>query len=209
MFVPRREHARFCSRRCRAAWYRDQFGDVTVGPSTLEWSISAMRDSTGRLAESGVWDLPRAYGAIDDAVWRVTMLDAALVRYHPRAYDEALHASDAAARLVVEETLAGLRLVRNRTGEGGYLTDFVEPERTGPGPITGPILGWVWKPVSEPAFGSRTHTTQTWEWARYRSYQTRLAEAAVGATFGLCEQFLATAAAGAMATAADDRQSAL
>src|SRR5690349_15983708 len=107
-FVPRREHARFCSRSCREAWYREQFGDVTVGPSVLDWSVAAVGEATARLARRGVWEHADAFEAIGDAVWRVTMLDAALVRHRPRAYDDALGVLDADERTSIEDTLAGL-----------------------------------------------------------------------------------------------------
>ena len=45
-FVPRREHARFCSARCRAAWNREHMGDPAAGASALAWSITAMSDTT-------------------------------------------------------------------------------------------------------------------------------------------------------------------
>ena len=45
-FVPRREHARFCSARCRAAWNREHMGDPAAGASALVWSITAMSETT-------------------------------------------------------------------------------------------------------------------------------------------------------------------
>src|SRR5579864_7536022 len=48
-FAPRREHARFCSAACRAAWNREHTGDLKVGASALVWAITAMGDTTGRL----------------------------------------------------------------------------------------------------------------------------------------------------------------
>ena len=50
-FVPRREHARFCSPRCRAAWNREHAGDLKAGTSALAWSITAMSDTTQRLTQ--------------------------------------------------------------------------------------------------------------------------------------------------------------
>jgi hypothetical protein len=190
------------------AWYRDQFGDLMVGPSELDWSVAAMCDAIRRLAGSGVWDLMRAYAAIGDAVWRVTMLDAALVRYHPRGYDDALDGYSALGRLRVEETRAGLRLVRNRAGEAADLAEFIASSWAGPGPMRGSIQDWEWRWVPEPDCGSRAPVTRTWEVSRYRSYQTRLAGEAIGATFTRCEEFLTVAASGAVPTGRESRPAA-
>jgi hypothetical protein len=56
-FVPRREHARFCSARCRAAWNREHMGDLKAGASALRWSITAMIDTTERLPKARAGDL--------------------------------------------------------------------------------------------------------------------------------------------------------
>jgi hypothetical protein len=45
-FVPRREHARFCSAGCRAAWNREHTGDLKAGASALQWAITAMSETT-------------------------------------------------------------------------------------------------------------------------------------------------------------------
>ena len=89
-FVPRREHARFCSARCRAAWNREHVGDPKAGASALVWSITAMSDTTDRLTRVRAADRPRAFTVISEAVWWVTMVDATLVRHHPDAYDGVL-----------------------------------------------------------------------------------------------------------------------
>ena len=49
-FVPQREHARFCSGDCRAAWNREHMGDPAVEASALQWSVTAMSEAAGRLA---------------------------------------------------------------------------------------------------------------------------------------------------------------
>jgi uncharacterized OB-fold protein len=68
-FVPRREHARFCCVRCRAAWNREHMGDPVAGASALLWSITAMNEATGRLPQAGIWDRDRAFTAVGEAVW--------------------------------------------------------------------------------------------------------------------------------------------
>ena len=61
-FAPRREHARFCSAHCRAAWNREHAGDLTAGASALQWSITAMSDTTQRLPRVRAADRARAKG---------------------------------------------------------------------------------------------------------------------------------------------------
>src|SRR6478735_457741 len=147
VFVPRREHAQFCSRACRVAWNREQLGDVPVGPSVLEWAITAMYEATGRLTRMRAWDRTRAFEAIIDAVWRVTMLDAALVRYYPSIYDDTLDRLSAADQVLIEETLTGLRLVRNRVGEADELVWFVDSGTNDWEPVTGQITDRRWEAV--------------------------------------------------------------
>ena len=77
-FTPRREHARFCSVRCRVAWNRENRTDPAADMSALEWSVIAMRDVTGRLPRCRAWDRPRAFAVIGEAVWWVTIVDATL-----------------------------------------------------------------------------------------------------------------------------------
>jgi len=60
VFVPQREHARFCSGGCRAAWNREHLGDPAVDDSTLTWSMAAMSEATARLPVVKVWDQERA-----------------------------------------------------------------------------------------------------------------------------------------------------
>jgi hypothetical protein len=67
-FVPRREDARFCCVRCRAAWNREHMGDPVADASALLWSITAMSEATARLPQAGIWDRARAYAAIGEAV---------------------------------------------------------------------------------------------------------------------------------------------
>ena len=115
-FVPRREHARFCSARCRAAWNREHVGDPVAGASALVWSITAMSDTTDRLTRVRAADRPRAFTVISEAVWWVTLVDATLLRHHPGPYDSVMAGQSPAQRQQIEATLAGLRFVRNRLG---------------------------------------------------------------------------------------------
>ena len=193
--MPRREHARFCSARCRAAWNREHTGDLTAGASALAWSITAMSDTIERLTRVRAWDRPRAFAVIGEAVWWVTIVDATLVRHHPDAYDTVMAGQAPAQRQLVEATLAGLRFVRNRIGDEADLAEFIEPGDAGPGAGQRRITGWTWKPLPEPALASLPPRGQAWEMTRYRAYQAQLAGHTIGETFGRAAEFLKLAAA--------------
>ena len=191
-FVPRREHARFCSARCRAAWNREHTGDLKAGASALEWSVTAMSDTTGRLSRVRAADRSRAFAVIGEAVWWVTIVDATLVRHHPDVYDAVIAGQAPAQRQLMEGTLAGLRFVRNRIGDEADLGEFIE---SGPGVREGRITGWTWKPAPEPALVPLSPRGRAWEMTRYRAYQAHLAGHTIGETFGRAAAFLKLAAA--------------
>jgi hypothetical protein len=194
-FVPRREHARFCSARCRAAWNREHMSDPAAGASALVWSITAMSEATGRLPRVRAWNRPRAFTVISEAVWWVTIVDATLVRHHPDAYDAVMTGQAPARRHLVEETLAGLRFVRNRMGDEADLGEFIEPGDAGPGAGQRRITGWAWRPLPEPTLGSLPPRAQAWEMTRYRAYQAQLAGHTIGEIFVRAAEFLNLAAA--------------
>ncbi len=195
MFAPRREHARFCSARCRVAWNRENTSDRTAEVSALDWSISAMRDTTGKLLRARAWDRPRAFAAISEAVWWVTIVDGTLLRYHPAAYDGVLAGQALAERRLIEGTFAGLRFVRNRMGHDVDHVDFIHPEASRAGHGDGRITAWTWKSVPEPALGWLPPRGQAWEMTRYRAYEAQLAGHTVGESFGRAAAFLKLAAA--------------
>jgi hypothetical protein len=200
-FVPRREHARFCGVRCRVAWNREHMGDLKAEASALQWAITAMSETTDRLPRVGAWDRPQAFAVIGEAVWWVTIVDATLVRHHAEAYDAAMAGQPPAERQLIENTLAGLRFVRNQIGGRADIGEFIEPGEAGPGPGEGPITGWTWKPVPEPALAALPPRGQTWEMTRYRSYQAHLAAHTVGEVFAPAAAFLKLAAADARSIA--------
>jgi hypothetical protein len=198
VFTPLREHARFCSGRCRVAWNREKVGDPAVKVRALQWSISAMHDTTERLARVEGWDQPRAFVLIGEAVWWVTIVDATLVRYHlVGAYDAVLANQTPAQRRLIEGALAGLRFVRNRIGDEVDLDEFIDPDAPGPGAGEGPVTGWTWKSVPEPALASLSPRAQSWEMRRYREYQAQLAGHTIGEIFGRAVAFLELTAANA------------
>ena len=155
----------------------------------LDWSLTAMRETTGRLLRAGSLDRPSAYALITEAVWWCTMVDATLVRYHPDTYSAALAGRGTAERLVIEDSFAGLRFVRNQMGYKADPDEFIlaSPSRSGPAARIG---AWTWKQVPEPSLTSLPSRGQDWEMTRYRAYQARLADHRIGDTFSLAADFL-------------------
>jgi hypothetical protein len=195
VFAPRREHARFCTARCRVAWNRQNTADPADPLSALNWAITAMRDTIRRLPGLVPHDRPRAFAEIGEAVWRVTIVDATLMRHHPMAYDRVIAARAPADRQLIEESLAGLRYVRNQISQDADHADFVRPEPSFPGADR--LTAWTWKPVAEPPLAALLPRAQQWEMTRYRAYQARLAGCTVGEVFELAAAFLEQVAAGA------------
>jgi hypothetical protein len=208
VFEKKREHARFCSARCRVAWNRehvspDRRGGAQWGPentsdpqtqeSALAWSTIAMRETAERLGKVRPRDRPQAFAVIGEAVWWVTIVDATLVRYHPEAYDGALAELPSVQRRLTEGTFAGLRYVRNRMGYYSDHADFIEPRLSADGDRDAPITAWTWKAMSEPPPDTLPPRGQAWEMNRYWAYQDRLAGRTVGETFDLAAAFLTLA----------------
>lgn len=197
MFTPRREHARFCSARCRVAWNRGKLRDPKAGSSALRWSVTAMGETVDRLPRVRAWDLQRAFAVIGEMVWWVTIVDATLVRHYPEEYDSSLEDQEPAERELIERTLAGLRSVRNRSGHELDLSEFIEPAGIGPAPGKGRITEWLWKTVPEPIMAAQPPRGREWELTRYEAYQSHLAGHTIGETFGRAAGFLRLAAASA------------
>ena len=197
-FVPRREHARFCSARCRVAWNRENREKTTypaAEANALQWSITAMSDTTQRLSRVRAADQPRAFAVVTEAVWWVTIVDATLVRHHPETYDKVLAAQTATERRLIEGTLAGLRFVRNRIGQEVDHVDFIRPQAGLPGDDR--LAAWTWKSLPTPSMASLPPSGRVWELRRYRAYQAHLAGVTIGTTFGRVAGFLKLAAASA------------
>jgi len=209
-FEPKREHARFCSPRCRVAWNRENWsaaardqqkwgsenwaderrGPRATGTSALSWAISAMRDTTERLGKARAHDQGQAFAVIGEAVWWVTIVDATLVRYYPDEYDAALAALPPARRRATETTLGGLRFVRNRMGYYADHADFIKSHGDGPGGCDAPITEWTWRSLPAPAVATLPPRGQEWELSRYRAYQDLLAGRRIGETFDRTSAFL-------------------
>jgi hypothetical protein len=201
-FAPRREHARFCSARCRVAWNRAaRTGKAPAEARALEWAITAMRDSTHRLPRVTELDRPRAFAVISEAVWWVTIVDGTLVRYHPDAYDRELRGRSPEDQAMIEETLAGLRFVRNQMGQDVDHTDFIRPRSPARDSDQRHVRAWTWNQMPEPGCASLSQRGLEWELSRYQAYTARLAGHAVGQTFRAATEFLLAAAALASALA--------
>lgn len=190
VFAPRREHARFCSARCRVAWNRHHASDTPADTGALDWALTAMRDTAGRLLQADGWDRADGFAVISEAVWWVTMVDATLVRYRPDVYGGLLAARPPAGRRVTEDTFAGLRFVRNQMGYDAGHAEFVQPLDQGSGADGPRVAAWTWRSVREPALMTLTPRGREWELTRYRAYQARLAGHPVGETFTLATAFL-------------------
>jgi hypothetical protein len=189
-FEPRREHARFCSPRCRVAWNREHTGSRGTEPAVLGWSIAAMRDATRRLHRARAATAQQAGAFVSEAVWWVTIVDATLIRYHPGPYDQALAAQTPAERRRTEGTFAGLRYVRNQMGYHLDPAGFIQRPQNPARPSNAPITAWKWQPLPPPPPGSRPRHGQAWEIARYRAYQAHLAGHTTGTTFARAVAFL-------------------
>ena len=204
MFTPHREHARFCSAACRVAWNQEHIGNPQAGASALAWSVTAMRDAVERLAREQPPDQARGFEMISDAVWRVTLVDATLVRYHHQAYEAVMRAQDPAARQAVEGTLAGLRFVRNQMGYHADPAEFIQPGHGCPGSGHG-TAAWRWRSLPEPALASLPPRGRAWEITRYRAFQAQLAGHTIGETFGRAAAFLEVASANPTAALSERR----
>jgi hypothetical protein len=207
-FEPRREHARFCSAECRDEWNREHSTDPAGGASALLWSITAMNGTADRLPTVSAADLPRGFAAIGEAVWWVTIVDATLVRHHPEPYDRVLADAPPAVGRLIEDTLSGLRFVRNRMGHYVDHVDFFDPCAGRSDDDEAPITTWLWKPQREPTLTGLSPRGQEWELGRYQAYQARLAGHAVGEVFGRAVEFLNRAASSACLETADDLKAA-
>lgn len=187
-FQPKRQHARFCSPRCRVAWNRRNALDPAAD-GTLPWAVSAMRAATDRLLAATTHDQHTAFMVVSEAVWWVTLVDATLVRYHEGAYGRLLAGLDAAERQEIEDTFGGLRFVRNQMGRKTSPDNLIcRPTR--PGVPAGRVAEWTWNPTCEPERGAQPDLGQDWELTRHNSYQAQLAGRPIGSSFTRAAAFL-------------------
>ncbi len=170
-------------------------GERTAEMNALAWSITAMREATERLSKvrARARDSSKAFAVVGEAVWWVTIVDATMVRYHADTYDQVLDSRAADERELIEQTLGGLRFVRNQmsqeTGHAGHAAFIGVGEADG-----GPVTDWAWQPMPEPAADTGAANV-SWELARYRAYQSQLASHTVGECFDRVVAFLELATA--------------
>jgi hypothetical protein len=136
----------------------------------------------------GPRDLPQLADAIADAVWWVTLVDATLVRYHPRNYESTLE-DRRTRRRETEQTLEGLRYVRNLLGRSVGPADVITLEAA-----AGTSSAWTWRSLPQPDVFGLGSRARKWELSRYHAYQARLAGRDVATAIAWCAEFLALAA---------------
>jgi hypothetical protein len=186
------------------AWNRGDPRQATVSIAALDWSVNAMIEVTSRLADNGhkLGLLVTAATAVSDATWWVTLVDATLVRYQPCEYDATLESLRPAEREEIEQTLAGLRYVRNQMGLHIDPVDFLQarPATPGTGMLASGTLApgeptWTWSALPAPVIRDLTPRGQEWEYSRYQAYRCWLAGRPVSRAFTLAAGFLQQAAA--------------
>jgi hypothetical protein len=186
------------------AWNRGDPRQATVSFAALDWSVNAMTEVTSRLEDNGhkLGLLATAATAVSDATWWVTLVDATLVRYQPCEYDATLESLRPAEREEIEQTLAGLRYVRNQMGLHIDPVDFLQarPAAPGTGALAPGALApgeptWTWSALPAPVIRDLTPRGQEWEYSRYQAYRCWLAGRPVSRAFTLAASFLRQAAA--------------
>ena len=184
-FEPRREHDRFCCASCRIGWnHQNPCGSSQS--SALAWSVVALRDTVQQLAGLTVTEPSEAYAVIGEAVWRVTIVDATMIRYHPGVYQQTVAGQTLQQRQVTEKTLAGLRFVRNQMGYRYPPSAFVQPAEIADLSAGSLVAEWIWKAPPSPPPPSG----QGWEMDRYQAYLTQLAGHVTGEAFQQTAAFL-------------------
>ena len=131
---------------------------------------------------------------IGEAVWWITIVDASLVRHHPQPYDTVIAGQHPAERQAIEETLAGLRFVRNRIGDEVDLAELIDHAGPVPGRGTSRSPSGCGS-LPEPPLESVSARGRAWEMSRYQAYKGQLAGHTIGEVFGRAAAFLKLAAA--------------
>ena len=151
----------------------------------LAWSLTAMSEALRRFTAASAADTRQAVAAATEAVWWITLVDAALTRCHPGAYGRALAALDPAARRAVEGSFAGLRFIRGQLGYHADPGDFIQPQSARGGGST-PPAAWIWAPLPPPP----PHRGTAREASPYREYRAYLAGRPLGQTLERAASFL-------------------
>jgi hypothetical protein len=199
VFAPRREHARFCSPGCRVSWNRDHLTDTAAEERALEWSLTGMQDVIEQLDVDQPADQAAAFGAVAEAVWWTTIIDARLIRQYMDLYDSVLAAHVRADQPMIEGTLAGLRFVRNQMCADRQRCFIEPPASVGNGAAV--TAAWRWAHRPEPQLSDLPAHMRPWVMTRYQAYEQWLAGGSVGQVFQRAAGFLNLAAARVTANA--------
>jgi hypothetical protein len=155
------------------------------------WSFTAMAEAVQRLAKAEAANLAQALAAVSEAVWWVTVTDAALARSSPYAYDHMLATLDPASRRATMNTLAGLRFIRNQAGYHADPADFIRP-RPGTGNTDDlPPAAWTWHPAPHTAGAVPRQGKKARDPSLYREYRAQLAGQPVTQSISEAAAFLA------------------
>ncbi len=160
------------------------------GPDmALHWSMQAALAATDRVNRISSLDLPKAFAAIGEAVWWITIVNDSLKHSHKDDYATAVGLTTPSP----SETLDGMRSVRNRIGHEVDLMDFVYPAATRESSPNGRITAWAWRSVAAPNRGQRAEKQHTRDLKLHNAYEAVLAgqnviQAFTSAT-GFFEQF--------------------
>jgi hypothetical protein len=180
------------------AWNCEHGGVAAAPAAAIDWSAVAMAEAADRFTWAAEWNLSQAGAAVSEIVWWITLVDATLVRYRPREYENALAGLSPGRRRKTEETLTGLRYVRNQLGcsiDPGILIRPFRRGGGGSGEVTGRASAWTWNSLPEPDLADQPEIARDWEMSRYRAYQARVADHDVARVFTRCTEFLEQAAA--------------
>ncbi len=159
---------------------------MDYGPAAaLDWSVKALNDATDRVSKIASADLPRAFAAIGEAVWWVTIVNDTLRHNHRAACAQAatLTSPDPTG------TLNGLRSVRNRIGHKVDLVDYIQPVASREWSADGRVTAWAWKPVAPPERGDRTDAQHRRDIELHRAYESELAGQNIWQAFMLATGF--------------------
>ena len=141
------------------------------GPRTaLDWSIKAMNEATDRINKIPASDLPRAFAAIGEAVWWITVVNDTLRHNYRAAYDQAVVLTFPEPT----DTIHGLRSVRHRIGHEVDLVDFLQPAASREWSADGRVTAWAWRKVPPPEQGERTSRQHQWDLELHRAYEEAL-----------------------------------
>jgi hypothetical protein len=147
--------------------------------------MKALNDAADRVSKIAASDLPRAFAAIAEAVWWVTIVNDSLRHNHRAAYERA------AALTSPDPTgaLNGLRSVRNRIGHKVDLVDYIQPVASREWSADGRVTAWAWKHVAPPEQDDRTGAQHRRDVELHQAYERELAGGNIWQPFMLATGF--------------------